>query len=246
MNDKLQPESQLGDYAHITTIIFDMDGTLIEHTWRLEQITQALFERFADELAPVTHDQFYELFWAKNEDMWYMMVDGVIDGDTAVRYGYVNTLRSLGQDPTLAEQMVAYWQQLVLKEALPFDDTFTVLEKLREKYTTSILTNGTVTLQRAKINRHHLDRYVDFTLVSEEAGYHKPDKRIFLKALQLAGNPPPDQTLYVGDNPVTDIQGAQAAGIPPILMDPRDDFESPRGVIKIQSLSELLALLNLL
>lgn len=233
------------DYSDITTIIFDMDGTLIEHTWQLDQITNALFARFADDLSPVTHDEFYDVFWAKNEDMWYMMIDGIINGETAIKYSYVNTLRTLGRDTSLAGSMVAYWEELVLTEALPFEDTFTVLDTLRSHYTTGILTNGTITLQRKKIEHHRLTDYVDFILVSEEAGYHKPDKRLFLKALQLAGDPLPEQTLYIGDNPIADIQGAQSAGINPIFVSGRNDMEPPAGVPKIHQLSELLSLLKL-
>lgn len=231
------------DYAAITTIMFDMDGTLIRHTWKLEQITRALFDRFAGALAPVTHDEFYELFWSKNEDMWYMMVDGVLDGDTAARYSYVNTLRALGRDTGLAGAMADYWVELVLDEAAPFEDTFTVLDALRPHFTTGILTNGFTTLQRGKINRYGLAAHVDFTLVSEEAGYHKPDRRVFLKALEMAGAGP-EQTLYVGDNLVADIQGARQAGLQPILVDPQDDLTPPNGVPKIRRLSELLTLLG--
>jgi putative hydrolase of the HAD superfamily len=232
------------DYAHITTIIFDMDGTLIKHTWRLSQITEALFARFADDLAPLTQAEFFECFWSKTEDMWYMMVDGVLDGDTAAKYCYVNTLRSLGLDTTLAESMLAFWQKLVLHEAIPFEDTFIVLDALRKKYTTGILTNGFITLQRGKIERHNLAEYVDFTLVSEEAGYHKPDKRVFLEALKMADNASPEQTLFVGDNLVSDIEGAQGAGLIPILMNPHDDVDPPAGVVRIRQLSELLELLK--
>jgi HAD superfamily hydrolase (TIGR01549 family) len=233
------------DYSDITTIIFDMDGTLIEHTWQLDQITNALFARFANELSPVTHDEFYNVFWAKNEDMWYMMIDGIINGETAIKYSYVNTLRALGRDTSFAGPMVAFWQELVLTEALPFDDTFTVLDTLRSHYTTGILTNGTITLQRKKIEHHRLTDHVDFVLVPEEAGYHKPDKRLFLKALQLAGDPLPEQTLYIGDNPIADIQGAQSAGINPIFISGRNDMEPPADVPKIHQLSELLSLLKL-
>ncbi len=222
-----------------------MDGTLIEHTWQLDRITNALFARFADELAPVTHEKFYDLFWSKNEDMWYMMVDGVLEGDTAAKYSYINTLRALSQDTSLAEPMLAYWQELVLTEAVPFEDAFTVLDALRGKYTTGIVTNGITTLQRSKIDRHNLADYVDFTLVSEEVGYHKPDKRIFLKALQLAGSPRPEQTLYIGDNVVTDVQGSQTAGLIPVLFAPRNDAKAPDGITQIQSLSDLLSLLEL-
>jgi putative hydrolase of the HAD superfamily len=233
------------DYSHITTIIFDMDGTLIKHTWQLSQITEALFSRFADELAPLTQDEFFECFWPKTEDMWYMMVDGVLDGDTAAKYCYVNTLRTLELDTALAEPMLAAWHELVLNEAVPFEDTFTALDALRQKYTTGILTNGFITLQRGKIKRYNLAAYVDFTLVSEEAGYHKPDERAFLEALKMAGNPWPEQALFVGDNLATDIEGAQGAGLTPILMNPRNDVDPPAGVVKIRRLSELLDLLKM-
>ena len=241
MNAELTPL----EFGPITTIIFDMDGTLIEHTWRLSQITEALFNRFAAELAPVTHDQFYDRFWPKNEDMWYMMVDGVLRGEMAAKYSYVNTLRSLGQDTRLAEPMLAYWHELVLQEAQPFADTRTVLEALGPKYTTGILTNGFAMLQRAKIEQYNFGRYVDFVLVSEEVGYHKPDKRIFLQALEAAGQPIPQQTLYVGDSLVSDIEPAQELGLKPILMNPRDDLEAPAGVIKITRLTMLLNLLGI-
>ncbi len=234
------------DYSHITTIIFDMDGTLIEHTWQLSRVCKILFAQFAEELAPITQDEFFECYWSKSADMWYMMVDRVLDGDTAAKYGYANTLRTLGQDVNLAEAMLNYWSKLVLEEAIPFDDTFTVLDAVRQKYKTGILTNGFIHLQRKKIERYNLDGHVDFSLVSEEAGYHKPDKRVFEAALKLAGEVSPEKTIYVGDNPEADIEGALRSGLRPIFMNTKNKgIVLPSEVMKIQHLSELLPLLGL-
>jgi len=238
-------DKNVEDYSHITTVIFDMDGTLIRHTWQLNQITEALFEQFASELAPVTHDLFFDQFWGKSEDLWYMMVDGAIDGNTVAKYSYFNTLRSFEKDIALAEPMLNSWNELVLAEAIPFDDTLTVLDTLQKKYTTGILTNGFITLQRGKIEKYGFANHVDFTLVSEEAGYHKPDSRVFEEALKLAGETiKPQEVLYVGDNLIADIQGAQKTGLTPILMNPHDHLEPPSGVAKIKRLSELLDLLK--
>jgi len=233
------------NFSHITTIIFDMDGTLIEHTWQMERLCQVFFAQFADILAPVTEAEFFDCFWSKSADLWYMMIDGIIDGDTAAKYGYVNTLRALGRDTTLTDSMLAYWIELVLTEAVPFEDTFTVLDTVRQNYTTGILTNGFTDLQQRKIEKYNLASYVDFTLVSEEAGYHKPDKRAFFEALKLGNNASPGETLYIGDNLEADIAGALGAGLTPIFINIKNNLAAPEGVVKIQGLSELLTLLEL-
>jgi len=237
--------ASLPNFNNVTTIIFDMDGTLIEHTWQINRICRELFDGFADQLAPVTYEDFFECYWGKSVDMWYMMVDGVLDGATAARYGYVNTLRALEQNIALAEPMLRRWEELVLVEAVPFADTYPVLKILRSKYTTGILTNGFTYFQRQKINKYKLADYVDFTLVSEEAGCHKPDPQIFDYALKLAGNPAPQQVLYIGDNPDADINGALAAKLTPIFINGKNNGTPPAGVVSIEKLGELLELLNL-
>lgn len=233
------------NYHHITTVIFDMDGTLIEHTWQLDQICETLFARFAEQLQPVSQAEFFDCFWSKSEDMWQMTVDGVLTGDIAAKYAYVNTLRTLGLDARLAEPMLTYWMELVLAEATPVDDVYTVLKAVRQKYVTGILTNGFTNLQRQKIKRYRLDEYVDFTVVSEEIGYHKPDKRAFLEALKLARQASPQETLYIGDNLAADIEGASVTGLTPIFINAKNDLDPPTGVLKIRRLSELLPLLGL-
>lgn len=235
----------MAHFSKIKAILFDLDGTLIEHTWQLSQITNALFNHFAAPLAPLTYDEFYEVFWNKNADLWYMMVDGVIDGDTAQVYSYINTLRTLKKDTSLAVKMVDYWTTLVLQEATPFDDAYTILQTLRPHFTIGIVTNGFKQLQRAKLTRYHFEEAVDFCLVSEEVGYHKPDVRIFQRALEAAGNLQPTEAIFIGDTVQADIKGAQEAGIHPVFINTRDDQQPPEGVIKIIRLSQLLNLLDL-
>ena len=58
--------TQKQDFSHISTVIFDMDGTLIEHTWQLAKICDVLFAKFADDLSPVTQDEFYDCYWNKS------------------------------------------------------------------------------------------------------------------------------------------------------------------------------------
>ena len=76
-----------------------------------------------------------------------------------------------------------------------------------------IVTNGPSQMQRHKCQALGLDQVAPFIIVSEEVGYAKPDPRIFGDALDATGLAGGEQVMFVGDNPVTDIDGARRAGM---------------------------------
>ena len=76
-----------------------------------------------------------------------------------------------------------------------------------------IVTNGPSEMQRHKCQALGLDQMAPFTIVSEEVGYAKPDHRIFRDALDATGLSQPEQVMFVGDDPRTDIDGARRFGM---------------------------------
>ena len=65
-----------------------------------------------------------------------------------------------------------------------------------------------------------LTQYVQAVLSSALMGYEKPHPQAFLQALAIFDNP---QTIWmIGDNIEADILGAQAVGIPAILVRQKD------------------------
>ncbi|HUF33711.1 MAG TPA: HAD-IA family hydrolase [Acidimicrobiales bacterium] len=62
---------------------------------------------------------------------------------------------------------------------------------------------------------------VDTVVDSEVVGVAKPDPRIFELALDRVGVPA-DRAIHVGDTPGADVDGARAAGVRPVLLDPYD------------------------
>ena len=100
---------------------------------------------------------------------------------------------------------------------------------------------------------HDLDlaHHFEHVVVSSRVGYDKPHVGIFRHALDLARVGGSD-AVHVGDNPATDIPGARAAGIRPILVRRRPaGIEALRAdpqlmdVPVIRDLTELLPLLGL-
>ena len=76
----------------------------------------------------------------------------------------------------------------------------------------------------ALCREHGLFPAMDFAVGSEEVGAGKPDPAIFLEALRRAGTEP-QETMHVGDQYDTDVKGARAVGIHPVLLD-RDNMKS--------------------
>jgi putative hydrolase of the HAD superfamily len=79
---------------------------------------------------------------------------------------------------------------------------------------------------------------VDGAVASAEVGVAKPDRRIFDRALELAGADA-GSALHAGDSPDEDVAGALAAGLRAVLVARDGTPEAPAGVPAIRSLEEL-------
>jgi len=76
----------------------------------------------------------------------------------------------------------------------------------------AILTNGISALQWKKITRSGLQNHFHTIVVSGDYGRGKPDPSIFFHTLKKLGFTP-EKCLMVGNNPRSDILGAQRAGL---------------------------------
>jgi putative hydrolase of the HAD superfamily len=80
---------------------------------------------------------------------------------------------------------------------------------------------------------------LDGVVASATAGRRKPDPGIFAAGLELAGCDDPGAALVVGDTPQEDIAGAEAAGIPAVLID-RDGPARPGTISSLGEISHHL------
>ena len=130
----------------------------------------------------------------------------------------------------------------VPKEFAPFDDTAPALSQLHaDGYRLGIISN----LRRDTdqiCQRLGLRQYLDYFINSADAGAEKPGAPIFLAALQQA-TVNPDEAVHVGDQHRSDVVGARAVGIHPILIDRGGWYPDVNDCTKITSLSELLPVL---
>lgn len=95
-----------------------------------------------------------------------------------------------------------------------YDETFEVLDQLKDRYKLLLLTNGSPDLQREKLAMvPKLAPYFDHIVISGEFGEGKPAVSIFRHAAELLGIRP-EEGIMVGDKLTTDIAGSHAFGMP--------------------------------
>lgn len=123
-----------------------------------------------------------------------------------------------------------------------FDGTREVLEHLAAHFITGVISNGNASVQHIGIG--HL---FDFVHSAEAAGVAKPHPEIFRQALAMA-DVAAHEAVYVGDDPLRDIQGAADAGWRTVWFNPEQQpwpgGQAPDAVVN--NLAELQTVIPLL
>jgi len=119
-----------------------------------------------------------------------------------------------------------------------------ILKALKKKYRLAIISNnfGNCISWCKELG---IDDFFDLIIDSTETGLEKPDKKIFLKAVNYF-NLNPDQTVYVGDKYEIDIVVPYEIGMMPIWINAEDDKKSKiKDIIRISNLEELKEIFNI-
>ena len=138
-----------------------------------------------------------------------------------------------------ADRCLAGWDAHI---TLP-EDTIPTLRALRKNYAVALVSNfDHPPYVHDLLSRHRLAGLFDHVTISGDIRIDKPDPRIFQVTLAALGCRP-QEAVFVGDSLRVDVDGARAVGCRPVLIDMKGRHGGYTGE-KIQSLSELLALLD--
>jgi putative hydrolase of the HAD superfamily len=125
----------------------------------------------------------------------------------------------------------------------PYPESEAVMEKLVETgLPLYVVSNWDVELEGVLEDLGWL-RYFRGIVASAKVGAEKPAGGIFDEALRVAGVSP-DRVVHVGNDPVSDIRGAAAAGIDAVLIDREGDLEAPEAMAALPDLRGLPALVR--
>lgn len=98
-----------------------------------------------------------------------------------------------------------------------FDDVAATLDELNRRGLTLAVASNFDSRLHAVFDGHAELAGITRRFVSSELGWRKPDGRFFHAVCDGLGCRP-EQVLYVGDDPEADLAGAEAAGLPALLL----------------------------
>jgi FMN phosphatase YigB (HAD superfamily) len=131
----------------------------------------------------------------------------------------------------------------------PFDDTLDVLTELQSRgYKLGLITNSfqPMWMRDVELEQFGLIDFFPRRITSGDTGFIKPHPAIYWRMLGLLDTIP-ERSVFVGDHPAFDIQGANLTGMTSVLMKPphlNRDLDGHEPDHTITTLSELLLILE--
>lgn len=190
----------------IKAVVFDLDHTLFDRYETLRLVVPSFRERF--KITDGITDEFIweRICWA---DKQY------------VHNGWREILAHLCESNIFAEEIeYQEYEDFLLsqfrKNAAKYPFAIPMLKELRQMgYKTGIITNSKSITQNAKIDMLEFREYFDEIIISGDTPYEKPQPEIFELMAEKLGIKT-SEMMYVGDNPLNDVDGSRKAGCVPV------------------------------
>lgn len=125
--------------------------------------------------------------------------------------GLTEAFLAVGEDCAKVDLAMAVFSK-ARNEVTAFEDVIPTLEKLRHRFVLGSVSNGVADLEAIG-----LAEYFQASIAAHSFGAAKPDAAIFHAACDALGVAP-SEAVYVGDDPVLDVEGAQLAGLRSVWM----------------------------
>ncbi len=228
-------------YQHI---FFDLDHTLWDYDRNVSESLSELYHIYGlVNLGIPTFEIFFQSFHQVNFQLWDWYNVGKIDKHNLRKERFPRIFTHAGgKSEAIPVEFEEDFMNRTSAKPHVFPHAKEILTYLKTKYRIHVITNGFNESQDKKMKSAGLDGFFELVVTSETTGHKKPDPRIFEYAMDQL-NTGPDACLMIGDNPDSDILGAQRAGIDQVFFNPEGKGILLQPTFEISHLKDLEDLL---
>ena len=223
-------------------LFFDADDTLFDYPAAERAALTAVLGRFR---IPFLMESIIPAYRRHNLSLWREFEQGRTTQDSlrVERFRRLFAEFGIGRVPIRA--ISNFYLDALSDNSQLLDGALEMVSSLAIRLPLVLVTNGIGRVQRRRFRHSPITRYFQTVIISEEAGFAKPDPRILEPALNEL-NIGASEALLIGDSVSSDMACARNAGMdfcwynPGSLPSPID--YTPRFIVK--ELAEITALMN--
>jgi putative hydrolase of the HAD superfamily len=217
----------------VKSVLFDLDGTLLDRDASVEQFIAVQYGRLAAHLSHIPKIDYVNRF-IELDCRGHVWKDKV--------YQTLVTEFEIGGMSWQA--LLDDYETQFQFHCVPFNFLVEMLNALKQQgYLLGIVTNGFGRFQDRSIEGLKIRDYFDIILISEVEQVRKPQPEIFQRAMNRLGVSAPD-SVFVGDHPEADIIGAKSAKMRTIWKRNSHWLEAKEADAIIDELSEIPSVLE--
>lgn len=153
-----------------------------------------------------------------NSAMWSAFERGEVWFERVQIEPFNQLLRFLGKSGRATETMARDYAHFLSRHAVLLDGARELLGAVRPHMKIALVSNANAAVQRKRLSRSGLMAMLDAVVLSDEAGFCKPDVRIVFAALDALGCRDPKEAVFLGDSLSCDVAAARAAGMDSIWL----------------------------
>ena len=226
----------------INAVIFDFIGTLTNiKDYNMEDSKKKLCKAIEKAGFNVTNEFFLEAYSKAHEKYRIIRYEQLVEVTNAVWIS--EALNNLGFKTTPEDTHIKTAVNVFFEDYIEASQLRTCAKKLLETvspdYKLGLISNFTYApVIHAALRKLEISRFFNTILVSEEARWRKPHRKIFETALKRLKTTA-EETVYVGDSPLEDIKGAKAVGMRTVFVP--SQFYTLQNLAESQQKPDLVA-----
>ena len=195
--------------GHFTTVLWDVDNTLLDFPYSQRCAITKCFEDIGQEIT----EEIIERYSAINDSYWKMHERGEITKPRLLTDRFITLFEEYHIENVDVVEFNAKYMSEIGNCYRYLDYSLQICNGLCGKVKQYIVTNGSGEVQRKKLTLSGLLPLMDGLFVSEEIGAPKPHKEFFEYCLSHIEEKDIQKILIVGDSLSSDIMGGINAGI---------------------------------
>ncbi len=227
----------------IKTLLWDVDGTLLDFTKSEEYGIRKCFEKFG--LGECT-DEMLARYSKINRKYWGMLERAEITKQQVLTERFIEFFKSENIDFNNVDEFNDEYQISLGDKSFPCKNAIETVTALKGKYKQYAVTNGTIVAQQRKLKQSGLINIFDDVFISDEIGYEKPNIQFFNAVQEKIGKFNKNEVMIIGDSLSSDMQGGNNADILCCLYNPHNTVNKNDIKIdyEIKDIADILEILK--